>query len=56
VLNSGRRVNGTAEKLDTLRNRSIMLKLLYDNLWYTQRLGCSVLGQLVLDASELTER
>ena len=47
MLNSGRRVNGTAEGLETLRNRSIVRKLLYDNLWCTERLGCSVLEHLV---------
>jgi len=40
-------VNGAAEGRGTLSNRSIMLKLLYDNLGYTERLGLGVLEQLV---------
>ena len=56
MLNRGRRVNESSEELETLRDRSTMCELLYHNLWYTERLGCSVLEQLVDARPELTER
>ena len=45
----GQRVNGSAEGLETLRNRSSMRKLLYDNPWYTVRPGLGLLEQLAED-------
>ena len=52
----GQRLNGSAERLETLSNRSIVRKLLYDNLWYAVRLGLGFREQLVDARSELTER
>jgi hypothetical protein len=46
VADRGRRVNGAAERLETLPIRSTVLELLYANLWWTWRLGLSVLEQL----------
>lgn len=42
----GQRVNGWADGLETLRNRSSMRKLLYDNLRCTVRPGLGLLEQL----------
>ena len=55
MADRGQRVNGSAEGLGTLRNRSSMRKLLYDNLWCTGRLGLELLEQLVDARPELTE-
>ena len=55
MADRGQRVNGSAEGLGTLRNRSSMRKLLYDNLWCTGRLGLGLLEQLVDARPELTE-
>ena len=52
----GSRVNGSAERLETLSNRSIAVDLLSDNLWYAARLRLGFLEQLVDARSELTER
>ena len=51
----GERVNGWADGLETLRNRSSMRKLLYDNLRCTVRPGLGLLGQLAEDVLELPE-
>ena len=60
MADRGQRVNGSAEGLETLRNRSSMRKLLYDNLWCTARLGrgaARTLFRQLADAQpELTER
>ena len=46
VAARGERVNGWADGLETLRNRSSMRKLLYDNLRCTVRPGLGLLEQL----------
>ena len=51
----GQRVNGWADGLETLRNRSSMRKLLYDNLRCTVRPGLGLLKQLAEDVLELPE-
>ena len=51
----GQRVNGWADGLETLRNRSSMRKLLYDNLQCTVRPGLGLLEQLAEDVLELPE-
>ena len=56
MANRGQRVNGSADGLGTLSNRSIVLEFLYDNLWYAERLPLGVLEQLVDGAPELTEQ
>jgi hypothetical protein len=46
VAARGQRVNGWADGLETLRNRSSMRKLLYDNLRCTVRPGLGLPEQL----------
>jgi hypothetical protein len=46
VAARGQRVNGWADGLETLCNRSSMRKLLYDNLRCTVRPGLGLLEQL----------
>ena len=52
----GQRVNGWTDGLETLRNRSSMRKLLYDNLRCTVRPGLGLLKQLAEDVLELPEK
>ena len=47
ALRRGQRVNGWAERLETLSNRSNAVDLLYDNLWYAERLRLGFLEALV---------
>ena len=49
MVNRGQPEDGRADGLQTLRKRSTMRKLLYDNPWYTVRPGLGLLEQLAED-------